>query len=221
MTSNKEGEEDMGTPYSDKVIELFKNPKNVGEIENPDGKAKEGSPACGDMVTLTLKVDEDTEEITDIKFKSYGCASNIATGSIITEMAKGMTVNEAKEITWQDASEELGGLPNIKTHCSVLAVDALKEAIKDYKQRHGKVEEKVPTDEDVVRERLKHVMNPLSGLDVIKTDLIKDIEIKDGAVKIEVDLAEDHQYASTVKNDIEEKIEPLWDVDEVTINFEQ
>ncbi len=209
----------MESPYSDKVIELFKNPKNVGEIENPDGKAKEGSPACGDMVNLHIKVDDETEEITDIKFKSYGCASNIATGSIITEMAKGKSIDEAKDITWEDAADELGGLPSMKTHCSVLAVDALKEAIRDYEERHGKIEEKEPTDTEVIKERLKHVMNPMTGLDVMRTELINNIEVEDGEVIIEVDLEEDHQFASAVKEDIKEKIEPRWDVEAVTINF--
>lgn len=209
----------MATPYSDKVIELFKNPKNVGEIENPDGKAKEGSPACGDMVSLFIKVDDKTNEITDIKFKSYGCASNIATGSIITEMAKGKTIDEAKDINWQDAADELGGLPDIKTHCSVLAVDALREAIRDYEERHGLIEEKEPTDEQIVRKRLRHVMNPMTGLDVVKTDLIQDIKVEDGTVTIEVDLAEDHQFASAVEEDVKEKLKPLWDVEEVKINF--
>lgn len=208
----------MSSPYSDKVTELFKNPKNVGEMEDPDGEAKEGSPACGDMVSLFIKVDED--RITDIKFKSYGCASNIATGSIITEMAKGETIEEAKEITWQEAADELGGLPEIKTHCSVLAVDALKEAIRNYEEKHGKTDEREPTDEDVVRERLKHVMNPCVGLDAIETDLVSDIEVSDGKVIVTVDLAEDHQFASAVKNDILEKLEPRWDIDEVVVEFE-
>lgn len=206
-------------PYSEKVIEYFQNPKNVGEMDDPDGKAKEGSPACGDMVELFIKVDEDTEEITDIKFKSYGCASNIATGSIITEMAKGRTVEEAKKITWQQASDELGGLPSMKTHCSVLAVDALREAIRDYEERHGMVEEKEPTDEDLVRERLKHVMNPMTGLDVVQTDLIKDIDVSEGTAKITVDLPEDHQFAPAVREDINEKLEPRWDLDEIIIEF--
>lgn len=210
----------MSSPYSDKVIELFKNPKNVGEMDNPDGKAKEGSPACGDMVSLFIKVDEDTEEITDIKFKSYGCASNIATGSIITEMAKGKTIDEAKNITWQDAADELGGLPKIKAHCSVLAVDALKEAIRDYEERQGKTEKREPTDEELVQERLKHVMNPLVGLDVIKTNLINDIDVSDGKVTVTVDLSEDHQFASALKNDITEKLEPRWDIEEIVIEFE-
>ncbi len=119
----------MKLPYSEKVIAHFKDPHNVGECVDPDGKAIEGSPACGDMVELTIKVDKKTKIIKDIKFKSYGCASNIATGSIITDLAKGKTIDEAKKITWKQAAEELGGLPAIKVHCSVLAVEALKEAI--------------------------------------------------------------------------------------------
>ena len=206
-------------PYTEKVIEYFQNPKNVGEIEDPDGYAKEGSPACGDMVSLYIKVDEETHKITDIKFKSYGCASNIATGSIITEMAKGRTVEEAKEITWQEAAEELGGLPDLKTHCSVLAVDALREAIRNYEEKHGLGEEKRETTVDVVRKRLRHVMNPMTGVDVIKTNLIGDITVEDGNITVEVDLEEDHQFASAVKEDIKEKLEPRWDVESVEVVF--
>src|SRR6056297_3882251 len=168
----------MNSPYSDKVLEYFQNPKNVGELENPDGIAKEGSPACGDMVQLHLKVDEKKKTITDIKFRSYGCASNIATGSIITEMAKGSSIDEAKEITWQQAADELGGLPAVKNHCSVLAVDALKEAIRDYEEKNGLVKQQVPTTIEVVKDRVNHVMNPIHGLDVIETNLSEDIEIK-------------------------------------------
>ncbi len=211
----------MSSPYSDKVIEYFQNPKNVGEIENPDGIAKEGSPACGDMVQLHLKVDEDTQKIEDIKFRSYGCASNIATGSIITEMAKGRSIDKAKEITWQQAADELGGLPAVKNHCSVLAVDALKEAIRDYEEKHGLVEEQVSTTIEVAKERLKHVMNPIHGLDVLKTNLVEDIEIKDKVITVTVDLAEDHQFASAVKEDIKEKLEPRWDIEEVVVKYRE
>ena len=137
----------MKFPYGDIVLEHFKHPRNVGEIEDPDGKAIEGSPACGDMVAVYISVDEERKIITDIKFQSYGCASNIATGSIITELAKGKTLDEAKKISWKDASEALGGLPKIKAHCSVLAVGGLRSAIRDYEERHGLVKEKVPTDE--------------------------------------------------------------------------
>src|SRR5665647_2697403 len=103
----------MKFPYNDIVLEHFKNPKNVGKIENADGKAMVGSPACGDMVALYIMVDEATKIITDIKFESYGCASNIATASIITELAKGRTLDKAREISWSDAAQALGGLPAI------------------------------------------------------------------------------------------------------------
>lgn len=106
----------MKFPYSEKVLEHFKNPRNVGKMEDPDGKATVGSPACGDMVAVYLRVDGESERIEDVRFESYGCASNIATGSIITEMAKGRTLEEAKAITWKQPSEELGGLPKIKAH---------------------------------------------------------------------------------------------------------
>lgn len=206
-------------PYSEKVIEYFKNPKNVGKIENADGKAKEGSPACGDMVSVYIKVDEETKKITDVKFESYGCASNIATGSIITEMAIGKTIDEAKKLTWKDAAEELGGLPDIKAHCSVLAVDGLHAAIQDYEEKNGLIKERKPTNEDIVRKRLKHVMNPITGLDVVKTDLITDIKVEKGIIKIKVDLDEDHQFANVIKEDIHEKLDNLWDIEEVVISF--
>ncbi len=209
----------MSSPYSEKVMEYFQNPKNIGEIDNPDGKAKEGSPACGDMVQLFLNVDEESQKITDIKFRSYGCASNIATGSIITELAKDKTIQEAKEITWKQAADELGGLPAVKTHCSVLAVDALKEAIRDYEEKQDLVKEQEPTTVDVVKERLKHVMNPIHGLDVVKTNLINDIEVEENKIIVKVDLAEDHQFASVVKEDILEKLEHRPDIDEVVIEF--
>ena len=209
----------MPLPYSEKVMEHFRHPHNVGRIEDADAKSVEGSPACGDMVAVYLKVDPGEQRITDIKFESYGCASNIATGSIITELAKGKTLEEAKEITWKEASDALGGLPPIKTHCSVLAVDGLRAAIQNYEERHGLVKEQVPTTVEVVNKRLKKVMNPLSGLDLVRTKLVKDIAIEDGTVRIVVDLPADHQFASAIKEEIAEKIEPIWDVEKVVVEF--
>jgi nitrogen fixation NifU-like protein len=209
----------MPLPYTEKVIEHFKNPRNVGSMKEPDGKSTEGSPACGDMVSVYIKVDDKTKKITDIKFESYGCASNIATGSIITELAKGKTLEEAKKISWKQASEELGGLPPVKAHCSVLAVEGLRAAIRDYEEKHGLITERVPTTVDVVKKRLRHVMNPLTGLDVVRTELIKDITVDKGIVKVQVDLKEDHQFAAAIKEDIKDKIEPLWDVKTVTVEF--
>lgn len=209
----------MPLPYSDIVMEHFRHPRNVGRIEDADAKSVEGSPACGDMVAVYLKVDGEEKRITDVKFESYGCASNIATGSIITELAKGKTLDEAKQITWHEASEALGGLPPIKTHCSVLAVEGLRAAIQNYEERHGLVKERVPTTLETVRTRLKHVMNPVVGLDLVRTQLVSDVELADGKVRIVVDLPQDHQFASSIREDIIEKIEPLWDVESVTVEF--
>jgi NifU-like protein involved in Fe-S cluster formation/metal-sulfur cluster biosynthetic enzyme len=209
----------MKFPYSDIVLEHFRHPRNVGKIENPDGKATEGSPACGDMVSVYIKVDPKRNTLDDVKFESYGCASNIATGSIITELAKGKTLEAAKNITWQEASEALGGLPKIKAHCSVLAVEGLRSAIQNYEERHGLVKEKKPTTEEVVRQRLRRVINPLTGLNVVRTNLVKDIKVKDGTVSVLVDLPRDHQFANNVKDEVRERIETLWDVKEVVVEF--
>ena len=209
----------MRSPYSETVLEHFRHPRNVGKIENADGKAIEGSPACGDMVSVYISVEPETNTILDIKFESYGCASNIATGSIITELAKGKTLDEAKKITWQEASEALGGLPKIKAHCSVLAIEGLRSAIENYEERHGLVKERNPTTVDVVRRRLKKVMNPMAGLDLVRTNLVRDIEVKDGNVRVVVELPPDHQFASAIKEEITEKIESLWDVEEVVVEF--
>ena len=209
----------MPLPYSELVMEHFRNPRNVGRIDEPDAKSIEGSPACGDMVAVYLKVDPETQRISDISFESYGCASNIATGSIITELAKGKTLEEAKKITWKEASDALGGLPPIKAHCSVLAVDGLRAAIQNYEERHGLVKERIPTTEEVVRKRLKRVMNPLTGLDLVRTKLVKEIEVADGKVRVAVDLASDHQFAANIREEVAEKIEPLWDVEQVVVEF--
>jgi NifU-like protein involved in Fe-S cluster formation len=209
----------MKFPYSDKVLEHFRHPHNVGRIEDADGKSMEGSPACGDMVAVYIRVNAETKRIDDVKFESYGCASNIATGSIITDMARGKTLDEAKKITWKEASEALGGLPPIKAHCSVLAVEGLRSAIRDYEEKHGLVARDEPTTREVLERRLKHVMNPLTGLDVVRTSLIKEMDIKAGAVRVLIDLPRDHQFAKAIREDIEEKIKSLWDVKSVAVEF--
>ncbi len=209
----------MKFPYSETVLEHFRHPRNVGQIANADGKAIEGSPACGDMVSVYINVDPKTKTLSDIKFESYGCASNIATGSIITELAKGKTLDQAKKITWQEASEALGGLPKIKAHCSVLAIEGLRSAINNYEERHGLVKERIPTTIETLRQRLKKVMNPLRGLDLVRTNLVKKVEMKDGSVRVVVDLPADNQFAPAIKHEIVEKIEPLWDVKEVVVEF--
>lgn len=120
--------------YNEKVMEHFKNPKNVGEIEDADGIGKVGNPVCGDVMCIYIKVKDN--RITDIKFKTFGCVSAIATTSMLTELAKGKTLDEAKKITRDDVANSLGGLPTVKMHCSNLAADALKDAIRDYEEKH-------------------------------------------------------------------------------------
>ena len=119
--------------YSKKVMDHFVNPRNVGEIEQPDGYGKVGNPVCGDVMEIFIKVKDDIIE--DIKFKTFGCGSAIATSSMVTELAKGKHVDEAIKITRQDVADELDGLPSQKMHCSNLAADALKAAIEDYKKK--------------------------------------------------------------------------------------
>ncbi len=117
--------------YSDKVLDHFRSPRNVGEIEDADGVGSVGNPVCGDMMSVYIKVKDD--KIEDIKFKTFGCGAAIATTSMTTELAKGKTLDDAMEITRQDVADELGGLPPVKMHCSNLAADALHEAIEEYR----------------------------------------------------------------------------------------
>ena len=119
--------------YSDKVMDHFTNPRNVGEIDDADGIGEEGNPVCGDAMKIFIKVKDDV--ITDLKFKTFGCASAIAVSSMVTEMAKGLTIEEASKITKASLAEALDGLPPQKMHCSNLGADALHKAIEDYKSR--------------------------------------------------------------------------------------
>lgn len=120
--------------YTDKVMEYFKNPKNVGEIEEADGVGEVGSPACGDIMRMYLVIEEGI--IKDVKFKTFGCGAAVASSSMATEMIKGKTIEEAEKITNASVIEALGGLPNEKVHCSVLAEEAIKAAIKDYRDKN-------------------------------------------------------------------------------------
>jgi nitrogen fixation NifU-like protein len=127
--------------YSEKVMEMFRNPKNVGEIKDADGIGKVGNSYCGDVMWVFIKVGKNKngeETIADIKFKTMGCVAAIATSSMITELAKGKTLEEAEKITRNDVADSLNGLPPVKMHCSNLAADALREAIKDYKNKKDK-----------------------------------------------------------------------------------
>jgi len=124
--------------YSKQVMDHFTNPRNVGVLDDADGVGEVGNPVCGDMMKITIKVKED--RIEDVKFQTLGCGAAIATSSITTEMAKGMTLEEAMQITKKQIAEKLGGLPPQKMHCSVLAADGLKKAVEDYLAKQKKNE---------------------------------------------------------------------------------
>lgn len=122
--------------YNENVMEVFRNPKNVGEIENADGTGTVGNASCGDIMQISLKIENDI--IVDAKFKTFGCAAAIATSSTATEMIKGLTLEEALKVTNKAVVEKLGGLPAQKLHCSVLAEEAIKKAIEDYMAKKNK-----------------------------------------------------------------------------------
>ena len=122
--------------YSEKVMDHFMRPRNVGELEDADGIGKVGNPVCGDVMTFYIKVEKDI--ITDVKYKTFGCGAAIAVSSMISEMAKGKTLQEAMKITNRNVAEELDGLPSQKLHCSNLGADALHKAIEDYYEKHKK-----------------------------------------------------------------------------------
>lgn len=121
--------------YSEKVMEHFSNPRNIGEINDPDGLGEVGNPVCGDMMKFTIKVKDN--RIEDVKYLTFGCGAAIAVSSMVSEMAKGKTLEEASKITNKQVAEELGGLPGNKMHCSNLGADALHKAIEDYMEKQG------------------------------------------------------------------------------------
>lgn len=123
-------------PYTDIVIDHFENPRNMGEMEEADGMAQVGNPTCGDVTKIFLKIENDL--IVDVKFKTFGCAAAIASSSMTTELIKGKTLDEALKLTNEIVARKLGGLPAAKQHCSVMAEEALRAAIEDYRKKQGK-----------------------------------------------------------------------------------
>ncbi len=204
--------------YSQKVLDHFMHPHNVGKMENPDAVATEGSPACGDQVTVYLKVDDKTKTITDISFLSYGCASNIATASIITDMAKGKTLEEAKKITWRDAMDALDGLPPVKVHCSVLAADTLQSAISNYEIAHG-LKEVPDFGKATIEEELKKIIYPQVGEDIISLKMVKYIGFQDGEVTIDMNIMKFDQWRENIAEEIREHLQKYPEVKKITINF--
>ena len=159
-------------PYNPKILELFKNPKNLGKMEDASVSAVAGNPMCGDMITFYLKID-DKKVIEKASFESYGCAANIATSSIVTEMIKGMKLADAWNISYKSVAEAVGGLPSVKFHCGILAVGALKRAIRKYYtlkgstpswlQKEPSAEEKQALEEEQLAKMLEKRMKSAEG----------------------------------------------------------
>jgi metal-sulfur cluster biosynthetic enzyme len=176
---------------------------------------------------LQLKINPESKIIDDIKFKSFGCASNIATASIVTEMAKGKNIDEAEKISWQDATKELGGLPNVKVHCSVLAVDALKQAIEKYKIKKGllKIDEKAIT-KDFVLSKLSHVIDPARGTDIVRLKYVLYVGIESSKedeksidIFIQLSHPQDIEYEENIKEEILEKLGYVPKIKNIKIEF--
>jgi nitrogen fixation protein NifU and related proteins len=204
--------------YSQKVLDHFMHPHNAGKMEDPDATATEGSPSCGDQVTVYLKVDEQSKRIEDISFLSYGCASNIATASIITDLAKGKSLEEAKAITWRDAMEALDGLPPVKVHCSVLAADTLQTAISNYEIAHGLKE--VPNfSKETILEELKKIIYPKVGEDIVSLKMVKYVGFSDGEVLIDMNMLSFDSWRENVAEEIHEHLEKYPEVKKIQINF--
>ncbi|MBM3326683.1 MAG: DUF59 domain-containing protein [Calditrichaeota bacterium] len=213
----------MALKYSPTVIEHFTKPQNVGDICDADAVATEGSPACGDMITYSMKINPQTRIIEDVRFRSFGCASNIATASMATLMAKGKSIDDIKKMSHRDITVALGGLPAVKMHCSVLAVDGLKSAVKQWELEHGLVsDDNHILDRTAVTEALKGVLNPRTGCSLIDAKLINRMEIDndEGRVFIEVMLCElDERFAENIEEEIREKIGALEGAQKVLVQF--
>jgi NifU-like protein involved in Fe-S cluster formation len=194
--------------YSEKVMDHFKNPRNVGIMEDADVTAKVGSVACGDLIKLYLKFDPDRDQIKDIKFESYGCAANIATSSMMTEMVKGKTIEEARKVTFKDISETLGGLPRIKLHCAVLSRQGLETAFLKYEAKRGRVK----MDEPFVNKILRGVLDPVQGVDIISAKILQQTEIEGNKISLDLKAKPDSELAKSLTEDIHDAFEGL-DVD--------
>ncbi|HOO54400.1 MAG TPA: iron-sulfur cluster assembly scaffold protein [Methanothrix sp.] len=184
--------------YTEKVLDHFKNPRNPGRIEDADVTAKVGSAACGDMVQLYMKVDPDTEVIEDIKFESFGCAANIASTSVTTELAKGKTLEEAKGVHFKDVVEELGGLPKHKVHCAQLATSGLKAAIMKYEAKMGRR----AVDEDFVKRMMTGVLDPAKGLNIVAAKRVDLIEVDGKKVRVVLSKELDPETRATMAEDV-------------------
>lgn len=211
----------MAIEYTEKVLDHFRNPRNLGELKDANGVYTSGSPACGDQITLYLKINNKTKKIDDVKFKSYGCASNIATASIVTEMIKGKSLDFAKKLTWKQCCDELGGLPPAKIHCSILAIDTLKGAIREYEKKYEglKVDESIS--EDIIREKLKSVANPKVGIDIISLRQVNYIHLDEkNNVSVEImPKGTPSDMMETIVDEIKDHLKELKKVNKIKVKI--
>jgi nitrogen fixation NifU-like protein len=192
--------------YSEKVMDHFKNPRNIGVIEDADVTAKVGSVACGDLIKLYLKFDPDHDQIKDIKFESYGCAANIATSSMMTEMVKGKTIVDARKITFKEIAEQLDGLPRIKLHCAVLSRQGLEAAFVKYEAKRGRV----TIDESFINKILRGVLDPVEGVDIISAKMVERVAVEEGGrVLMELSAKAGSELAKNLTEDIHDAFEGL------------
>ncbi|HOD54239.1 MAG TPA: iron-sulfur cluster assembly scaffold protein [Candidatus Cloacimonadota bacterium] len=204
--------------YSQKVLDHFMHPHNVGKLDDANVTATEGSPACGDQVTFYLKINEESHVIEEIAFQSYGCASNIATASIVTDLVKGKTIEEAKTVSWKDATNELDGLPPVKMHCSVLAVDTLRLAIKKYELEHG-LREPEPFTKETIIEELRSVIYPKAGEDIITLKMVKYVRLEEGVVTLDLDIPKFDDHRQEVVNEVREHLEKYPEIKDIQITL--
>ncbi|MCS7117003.1 MAG: iron-sulfur cluster assembly scaffold protein [Nitrososphaerota archaeon] len=195
--------------YTDLVIEHFKNPRNMGRMDDATTSAKVGSVACGDLIKIYLKIDEKTKRIEKSSFESYGCAANIATSSVLTEMVKGKTIEEARKITFNDIAQALGGLPRIKMHCAVLSRQGLEAALLKYEIKSG---QKI-LDKSLVERLLRGVLDPVMGTDIISAGLVKDVKVE--GKKVNITLKASGDVGKMIQDDIKEAFEGL----DIEMNF--
>lgn len=212
----------MALKYTEKTIDHFTKPRNLGVVENANAEATEGSPACGDMVNYTLKINPDTLIIEDIKFKSYGCASNIATASIATEMVIGKHIDEVKKLGTSHAANELGGLPPVKMHCSVLAINGIKAAIREFEKKIGRIaDEKRIITERSLTNMLKNIIHPKHGNNLVDNGNVSRIKIDGQDIYIVIGLEPDEEmFASNIHDEVMEHIEAMKCTHEIMVKIE-
>ncbi|MDA3837881.1 MAG: iron-sulfur cluster assembly scaffold protein [Candidatus Delongbacteria bacterium] len=212
----------MALKYTKETIDHFTKPHNLGTLENANAEATEGSPACGDMVNYTLQINPETLIIEDIKFRSYGCASNIATASIATDLVKGKHIDEVKMMGSSEAATKLGGLPPIKMHCSVLAINGIKAAIREFEKKIGRIEdeERVLTEKALINV-LKDIMHPKHGINIIDNGNVSRIKIEGQNVYIVIELEPDEEiFAPNIREEIMEHLEAMKCSHEIMVKTE-